>query len=161
MTGMQAFVGLGSHLADPARQIRVALEKISAIESVAGLRVSKLYRSPPWGPVAQPAFVNAVAGFSCALQPEELLAQLLAIEIAMGRERRERWGPRIIDLDLLWYDGRVLDTPTLNIPHPHLAERAFVLCPWAELDPDCLVPGHGRVGDLLRAVDCAGLEPIP
>lgn len=161
MTGVRAFVALGSNLGDPAQQIHRALEAISAIDSARLLRVSRLYRSPPWGPVAQPAFVNAVAELACVLEPAELLAELLAIEVTMGRERRERWGPRIIDLDLLWFGGRVVDTPTLSIPHPHLAERAFVLQPWADLDPGCVVPGRGSVGDLLREVDCAGLEPIP
>lgn len=161
MAEARAFVGLGSNLGDPAQQIHRALKAVAAIESVTLLRVSPRYRSPPWGPVAQPAFVNAVAELGCAVEPAELLAELLGIEVAMGRERRERWGPRIIDLDLLWFEGRVLDTPNLSIPHPHLAERAFVLRPWADLDPGCLVPGLGRVEDLLREVDCSGLEPIP
>jgi 2-amino-4-hydroxy-6-hydroxymethyldihydropteridine diphosphokinase len=109
----------------------------------------------------QPAFVNAVAELRVSLPPEALLDALLATERAMGRERRERWGPRRIDLDLLHVEGELRDTQTLQLPHPRLHERGFVLLPWAEIAPELEIPGRGRIGDLLRGVDHAGIQRLP
>ncbi|MGH8213525.1 MAG: 2-amino-4-hydroxy-6-hydroxymethyldihydropteridine diphosphokinase, partial [Rhodanobacteraceae bacterium] len=113
----------------------------------------RLYRSAPWGNIEQPEFVNAVAELDTSLEPRELLDALLAIERAAGRERKgERWGPRVLDLDLLLHGARVLDEPGLTLPHPHLHERAFVLLPLNDVASDLEVPGRGLVRELLGCV---------
>lgn len=129
-----ALVGLGANLADPAGQIGAALARLSALPGVQLLSHSSLYRSPAWGDTAQPDFVNAAAAFAVELAPAEWLAALLGIERAMGRVRSERrWGPRLIDLDLLAFGDRSLHCEGLQVPHPGIAERAFVLLPLLEL----------------------------
>jgi 2-amino-4-hydroxy-6-hydroxymethyldihydropteridine diphosphokinase len=122
---------------------------------------SSLYRTRPFGPVEQPDFVNAVAGLLTRLEPGGLLAQLQALEAQLGRERPVvRWGPRRIDLDLLVHGGARIAEPGLEVPHPGIPERAFVLVPLAEIAPDLVVPGRGRVRDLLARVDSADLERL-
>jgi 2-amino-4-hydroxy-6-hydroxymethyldihydropteridine diphosphokinase len=156
-----AFVGLGSNLDEPERQIRTALDAMSRLPQTRLARASRLYRTPPWGGIAQPGFFNAAAELSTRLAPRELLDALLAIERAQGRYRDgTRWGPRTIDLDILLFGDRRIDEVDLCIPHPHIAERAFVLLPLADLDPDLEVPGTGRVGELLRRVDTSGCTPL-
>jgi len=157
---VRVFVGLGSNLEDPARQVALALAELDRIEHTHVLRSSRLYRTPPWGDTAQPAFVNAVAELQTQLPAERLFAHLQRLEAAAGRRRERRWGPRVLDLDLLLYGDRVLDEPAMRIPHPHLHERAFVLVPLAELAPALEVPGHGRVDALLAAVDAGGIEAV-
>ncbi|MCK7595442.1 2-amino-4-hydroxy-6-hydroxymethyldihydropteridine diphosphokinase [Pseudomarimonas salicorniae] len=156
-----AWVGLGSNLDDPPARLREALEHIAALEGVFALRSSPFYRAPPWGPVAQPDFVNAVAEFDARLAPEPLLEALLSIERRMGRERRERWGPRRIDLDLLHMEGESRAGDRLELPHPRIAERAFVLCPWRDLAPTLELPGLGRIEALAKKVDCSNVQPLP
>ena len=137
------FVGLGSNLDDPPQQIGDALEALDASPGIAVLRVSSLYRTAPWGFRDQPDFVNAVVELDTLLSPRALLERLLDIERHAGRHRDgERYGPRIIDLDLLAYGDVVVDEPGLTLPHPRIAERAFVLVPLAEIAP--AVPIHGR-----------------
>ena len=153
-TEARAFVGLGSNLGDPQACIEQALLALDALPSTRLVRRSRLYRSAPWGITDQPAFVNAVAELTTALTPRELLDALLAIERANGRERNgPRWGPRTLDLDLLTYADLQLDEPGLALPHPHISSRAFVLVPLAELDPDLLLPGSGRIHELVAQVD--------
>ena len=148
------FVGLGANLDDPPAQIRAALSALEALPGTRVLRASRLYRSPAWGPVAQPDYVNAACELETVLSADELLAQLLAIERALGRDRSvARYGPRRIDLDLLADGESTLDAPGLRIPHPHLAERAFVLVPLAEIAPAQRIPGHGEVHMLLAQLD--------
>jgi 2-amino-4-hydroxy-6-hydroxymethyldihydropteridine diphosphokinase len=108
----------------------------------------------------QPDFVNAAALLDTTLEPRALLDALLGIERAFGRERRERWGPRTLDLDLLLYADAVIDVPGLHVPHPHLHERAFVLRPLADIAPDAMVPGQGWVADLLARVDASRCLPL-
>lgn len=150
----RAYVGLGSNLGDPAAQVREAAAKIDALPRTSVDALSRLYRSAPWGDVNQPAFVNAVAAVTTSLTAGELLRALLAIERSQGRVRgSRRWGPRIIDLDLLLYGDRQLQEPGLQLPHPRLAQRAFVLVPLNELAADANVPGEGLVRDLLATCD--------
>lgn len=156
-----AWVGLGSNLDDPPARLREALELIAALPGVSLRRVSAFYRSPPWGHVTQPDFVNAVAELDTALDPEPLLDAMLTIERAMGRVRGERWGPRRIDLDLLYVEGQCRDGEGLQLPHPRIAERAFVLRPWLDLQPDLDLPGQGRLAMLAKKVDCSILQPLP
>jgi 2-amino-4-hydroxy-6-hydroxymethyldihydropteridine diphosphokinase len=125
------------------------------------LRSSRLYRSAPWGMLDQPEFINAAAAIETALSPSALMQALLAIERDAGRDRNgERWGPRILDLDLLLYGALVLTEPGLQVPHPHLHERAFVLLPLAEIAPDLDVPGRGPISALLSRVDTTGCQVI-
>ncbi|HVF34721.1 MAG TPA: 2-amino-4-hydroxy-6-hydroxymethyldihydropteridine diphosphokinase [Candidatus Saccharimonadia bacterium] len=150
------FVGLGANLDDPRAQIRAALDAIEALSGTHVLAVSRLYRSPAWGPIEQPDYVNAVAELETVLGPEALLEALLAIERRLGRDRSvSRYGPRRIDLDLLVDGGTSIESPGLRVPHPHLAQRAFVLVPLAEIAPDVEVPGIGHVRDLLARLDPA------
>ena len=154
---MRAFVALGSNLADPRAQVLRAFDALACLPGTTLAARSRLYRSAPWGNTAQPEFVNAVAELDTALEPRELLDGLLAIERAMGRERNgERWGPRVLDLDLLLHEGRVLHEPGLTLPHPHLHQRAFVLLPLNDIAPDLDVPDRGRVRELLGRVDVGG-----
>jgi 2-amino-4-hydroxy-6-hydroxymethyldihydropteridine diphosphokinase len=155
-----AFIGLGSNLADPLVQVRRALMEL---ESLPGTRVtarSSLYRTSPVGYLEQPDFINAAASVQTTLKPEALLAALLAIENRHGRRRTMRNAPRTLDLDLLLYGEEVLDQDGLTLPHPRLHERAFVLAPLAEIAPGAMVPGRGRVQDLLARADCSGVGRI-
>jgi 2-amino-4-hydroxy-6-hydroxymethyldihydropteridine diphosphokinase len=146
-----AYVGVGSNLSDPRSQVTRAIDAIDRIESTRITRISSLYGSAPYGGIDQPDFVNAVVELSTCLDARLLLAELQNIEDAQGRVRAERWGPRIIDLDLLVYGGESVNDPDLTVPHPGIADRNFVLLPLQEIAPDLQVPGLGRVADL--AVD--------
>jgi len=136
-----AFIGLGSNLEDPAAQVRRALTGLAALDEVELVRVSGFYLAPPLGPENQPWYVNAVAQVRTRLTAEELLRVLARLEAALGRVRGERWGPRLIDLDLLLYDGEISCTPELVLPHPEMHRRVFVLVPLAEIAPDAWHPG--------------------
>jgi 2-amino-4-hydroxy-6-hydroxymethyldihydropteridine diphosphokinase len=158
-------VGLGSNLADPLAQVQRALDALATLPRSRLLAASSLYRNPPMGPQDQPDYVNAAALVSTALAPLEFLDQLQALEASQGRVRgAQRWGARTLDLDLLLWGREILDHPRLQVPHPGLHERAFVLYPLAEIDPDLWVPGRGALRDLLAACRDSGLvrvEPPP
>lgn len=156
-----AYVALGSNLDDPRVQVERALAALADLPDTRLVLSSSLYRTRPFGPVAQSDFVNAVAGVLTQLDPAALLAQLKALEARLGRERPVvRWGPRRIDLDLLVHGAARIAEPALEVPHPGIAERAFVLVPLAEIAPDLAVPGRGRVRDLLVRVDSTDLERL-
>ena len=152
-----AFIALGSNLGDSAEQIRSALRALDKLPDTRLVRQSSFYRNPPTGYLNQPEFVNAVARIETRLAPRDLLEQLLAIERAHGRVRDFPNGPRTLDLDILLYGDRVVQETGLTIPHPRMGERVFVLVPLAEIAPDAMVPGKGRVADLLRNVDASGM----
>ncbi|MGH8703506.1 MAG: 2-amino-4-hydroxy-6-hydroxymethyldihydropteridine diphosphokinase [Burkholderiales bacterium] len=156
-----AYIGLGSNLDDPPAQIRRALQRLAALPETRLVRRSSLYRNPPAGYLDQPEFVNAVARIETRLEAGELLDHLLAIERVHGRVRDLLNGPRTLDLDILLYGERTVREPGLTIPHPCMLERAFVLVPLAEIAPDAVVPGSGRVADLVRRVDVSGMIRIP
>jgi 2-amino-4-hydroxy-6-hydroxymethyldihydropteridine diphosphokinase len=143
-----AYVGLGSNLGDRKATIRAAIAALPGV-----VAVSELRETDPVGVIEQPAFLNGAVALETQLSPRELLESLLAVERELGRERRERWGPRTIDLDLLLYGSETVDEAGLTIPHPSLHERRFALEPLAELDPDLVIPGRGRVADLLAELD--------
>ena len=151
----RAFVGLGANLGDREATIRAALELLAAEPGIDVVAVSRLRETEPVGLTEQPRFVNGAAALETELPPRELLERLLAIERRLGRRREEgpRFGPRPIDLDLLLYEGAVVDEPGLSIPHPRLAERRFVLEPLADLDPSLEVPDHGPVSKLLARLE--------
>jgi 2-amino-4-hydroxy-6-hydroxymethyldihydropteridine diphosphokinase len=121
---------------------------------------SRLYLTHPMGPQDQPDFVNAVVGLLTRMGPRELLEALLGIERSMGRDRQERWGPRIIDLDLIWMVGEVIDEPGLTLPHPGVSERNFVLYPLCDIAPQLMIPGHGKVVDLRARVHGDGISVL-
>lgn len=149
-----AWIGLGANLGDPPATLDAALSALDALESNRVVAVSPAYRTAPWGMPDQPDFLNAVAKLETAQAPQALLAALLDIETRLGRKRDTgRWGPRVIDLDLLVFGDCVIDEPDLKLPHPYLAERAFVLVPLNDLAPDLTVPGVGRVDECLAALD--------
>jgi 2-amino-4-hydroxy-6-hydroxymethyldihydropteridine diphosphokinase len=143
-----AYVGLGSNLGDREGTIRAAVAELPGLVSVSTLR-----ETDPVGITDQPRFLNGVAALETELAPRELLDVLLTVERRLGRERGQRWGPRTIDLDLLLYGNEVIDETGLTIPHPRLHERRFVLEPLAELSPALVVPGRGRLEDLLAELD--------
>jgi 2-amino-4-hydroxy-6-hydroxymethyldihydropteridine diphosphokinase len=155
-----AYVALGSNLDDPGAQVERGFAALAALPGTLLLARSRRYRTPPWGVVDQPDFVNAVARLETSLAPRALLDALLAIETRAGRVRGLRYGPRVLDLDLLLYGNCGLREAGLTVPHPRLHERAFVLLPLADLAPDLEVPGRGRVADLLAQVDTTGCAPL-
>jgi 2-amino-4-hydroxy-6-hydroxymethyldihydropteridine diphosphokinase len=156
-----AYLGLGANLGDPQQQLREALDRLEAAEEVEVTRVSTFYHNPPLGPENQPWYVNAVARVRTRLGAEELLYLLLQLETTMGRVRGERWGPRIIDLDLLLYNGEVIFTPDLVVPHPEMHLRIFVLAPLAEIAPQAWHPVLDKsAGELLAELDAAHLAAL-
>lgn len=158
----RAFVGLGGNIGDVAEAFASAAARMDALPGTRLLRISRRYRTPAWGMVAQPDFLNAVAMLETALAPRELLDALLGIERAHGRDRaaESRWGPRTLDLDLLLYGDVVIDEPGLSVPHPHLHERGFALKPLLEIVPDAEIPGHGLARDLPAAMAADGIEAV-
>ncbi|OYY74557.1 MAG: 2-amino-4-hydroxy-6-hydroxymethyldihydropteridine diphosphokinase [Gammaproteobacteria bacterium 28-57-27] len=151
LSSLRAYIGLGSNLDDPIAQVKHAIEALAGLPQSQLLRQSRLYASPPLGPLDQPDYVNAVVELETLLSPLQLLAALQDIERAQGRVRTRHWGERIIDLDLLLYADWQVDSETLKLPHPGIATRAFVLRPLAELAPMLDIPGQGALNDLLAA----------
>jgi 2-amino-4-hydroxy-6-hydroxymethyldihydropteridine diphosphokinase len=150
----RAYIGIGANLGDREATIARALELLVQRPGVELVAVSRLRETEPWGYADQPAFLNGAASVDTSLSAEDLLAALLDVERELGRTRTgPRYGPRTIDLDLLLYGEQVVDEPGLAVPHPRLHERAFALEPLLDLDPDLVVPGRGRVADLLAALD--------
>ncbi len=150
----RAFVGLGSNLGEPEALIRSALELLASEEGIEVLAVSTLRETDPVGYGDQPRFLNGAAELATELSPRELLERLLAIERRLGRVRGQgpRFGPRMIDLDLLLYGTETVQEPGLTLPHPRLHERRFALEPLAELDPALELPGRGPVQALLAGL---------
>ena len=138
-----AWIGIGANVGDRRASIRAALDALGSLAVTSVARVSSLYDTAPWGVVSQERFLNAVVELETELAPDVLLRELAGIEDACGRVRHERWGPRTLDLDILLYGDRVIETEELVVPHPRLAQRAFVLVPLAELEPTLEVPGLG------------------
>ncbi|WP_085689787.1 MULTISPECIES: 2-amino-4-hydroxy-6-hydroxymethyldihydropteridine diphosphokinase [unclassified Pseudomonas] len=152
------YIGMGSNLADPAEQLRSAVDALGQLPETELVGVSAFYQSDSLLP-GQPRYTNAVAALDSALAPLDLLDALQAIENDQGRERLERWGPRTLDLDILLFGDRLIDEPRLKVPHYHMQERAFVLYPLAELAPEDLRLADGRtLAELLAACPFVGLE---
>jgi len=157
-----AYIGLGSNMNNPIEQITQACAEISHIVNTELIRLSGLYRSLPLGPQDQPDYINAVAKIATTLEPQALLTRLKALERAHGRTSTEmRWGPRPLDLDILLYDQLIASNDALTIPHPGLFERAFVLYPLREIEPDQFnIPGYGYLGSLINNCPKGDLEFI-
>jgi len=143
-----AYISLGANLGDREETIRAAIAALPGVVAVSELRDTE-----PVGITDQPRFLNGAARLETELSPRQLLETLLEIERGLGRERRQRWGPRTIDLDLLLYGDETVDEPGLTVPHRRLHERRFALEPLADLDPELVVPGRGKVRDLLAELD--------
>ena len=162
---MKAWIGLGANLGAPTQMLPAAISRLQAHPRIRLEAESSLHRSEPWGFEDQPAFVNAVVRVETDLQPLQLLDVLLDIERELGRRRSgPRWGPRSIDLDLLSYDNLVLQSSRLQLPHPRMHQRAFVLLPLLELDPDFEIPGLDRAVHCLARIDPRerrGVVPLP
>ncbi len=158
---MKAWLGLGSNLQGPAAQLKTALDQLAQVAGIEILKVSGFYRTPPWGDEQQGDFINAVAQIETSLAPLPLLKALQSVENDMGRTRKgRRWGPRIIDIDLLLYGDLQLRTEELELPHPRMHERAFVLVPLCELDVGLRIPGRGVAGELLQTLDRGGIADV-
>jgi 2-amino-4-hydroxy-6-hydroxymethyldihydropteridine diphosphokinase len=158
---MKAWLGLGSNLQQPVKQLKEALNRLGETDKLEVLRVSSFYRTPPWGDEQQDDFINAVAEIETSLDPVPLLRVLQSIEDTMGRQREgRRWGPRKIDLDLLLYAEQQYQSAELVVPHPRIFERAFVLVPICELEAELDIPGHGAAEKLLQKLDCSGIDRL-
>ncbi|RMH93012.1 2-amino-4-hydroxy-6-hydroxymethyldihydropteridine diphosphokinase [Lysobacter pythonis] len=160
-----AFVGLGGNIGDVEATLRAAFGALGALPETRLVAASSLYRSVPVGGVAQADFVNAAAKLETTLTAPALLRALLAVESAHGRDRarERRWGPRTLDLDLLMYGDAVIEADGLDVPHPRMAERAFVLLPLADIAAEARIPGLGPVCEALAALgpaDRLGVAPI-
>lgn len=157
----RAVVALGSNVGDSIATLQGAVDALAASPGIHVVAVSSAYRTAPVGGPEQGDFVNAVLLAETTLGARELLANCQEIETAFHRVREVRWGPRTLDIDLIDFDGVVDDDPVLTLPHPRAAERAFVCVPWSEVDPDAVVPGRGRVVDLLDGLDVTGVHRMP
>jgi 2-amino-4-hydroxy-6-hydroxymethyldihydropteridine diphosphokinase len=153
-------VGIGSNLQSPRDRVLEAVERMGTLPATRVVLRSQLYRTRPLGPQDQPDFVNAAVGLLTQLAARELLAELLGIERSMGRDRHERWGPRVIDLDLLWMIDSVVDEPGLTVPHPGVSMRNFVLYPLADIAPTIKIPRVGLVLDLKRDAGGGGISVL-
>ncbi len=152
----RAYIGLGANLGSPPDQLRTALVHLAELGTVTS--VSPFYRSAPMGPTDQPHFCNAVCALDTTLAADVLMQALLDIERRMGRVREVKWGPRLIDLDLLHVEGETWSSEALRLPHPGIAQRDFVLIPWSTIAADAVIPGVGRIGDAARVVERTDLE---
>lgn len=159
-TAFPVAIALGSNLGDSLTILESALQILHQTPGISVQARSPWYRTPAVGP-PQPDYLNGAALLQVSLTPAELMTVLLQTEAKFGRERRERWGPRTLDLDLLLFADRILNTPDLQIPHPRMRDRAFVLAPSAEIAPDWIEPVSGKpIAALLQTVDCSGIEKI-
>ncbi|MCZ6444845.1 MAG: 2-amino-4-hydroxy-6-hydroxymethyldihydropteridine diphosphokinase [Planctomycetota bacterium] len=152
MSKANAYIALGSNIGDRRAEIESALSALDEMNGVVVVAVSDLIETAPQGPVGQPRYFNAAAALSTALEPHRLLEAMAAVEAAHGRDRRreQRWGPRLIDLDLLLYEDRVIDSPGLTVPHPRMHLRTFVLGPLAQVAPSVVHPVLGVTIECLR-----------
>lgn len=157
-----AFIGVGANLGEPVTTVRAAITALGQLDTLQDLRASSLYRTAPVGPgtEGQPDYINAVVSVRTALSPQALLDALFALEARFGRQRSRRNAARTLDLDLLLYGNCIIDETGLQLPHPRMAERAFVLQPLAELAPDVVIPGQGKVVELARTLTDQGVRRL-
>lgn len=157
---LPAYVGVGSNLGDSRARVTSAFEALHGLPGTQLVCRSRLYRTRPFGPVAQDDFINGVAGLLTQLDAHALLEALRSIESAAGRVRTDRWGPRTLDLDLLVLGDQRIDSEKLTVPHPGIAERGFVLAPLHDIAPTLMIPGKGRVEELRRALADDGILEV-
>ncbi len=147
---MRYVIGVGSNLGDPESIVVQAIDDVASALEASSEQRSSLYRTAPVGGPEQPDYVNAVLIVDSSLEPMEVLARLQGIEQQAGRVRDVRWGPRTLDLDIVLADFLESDDPTLTLPHPRAHERAFVLVPWCEIDPQAMLPVHGSIAEIIE-----------
>ena len=152
-----AYLGLGSNIGDKAATLAEAVARLAVTPGIRVTARSADYRTPPWGDTDQDWFLNAALGLETSLSPHDLLEAGLAIETAMGRVRERRWGPRVIDIDVLHYAGAAVSDERLILPHRYVRERAFVLVPLAEIAPDLIIGGE-PISEALAKLDRSGIE---
>lgn len=156
---IRVYLALGSNLADPLHQVRNALDALDAIPQTRRAAVSSFYRTPPYGPPDQPDYLNAAVALDTELSPEALLDHTQRIELEQGRVRKaERWGPRTLDLDILLFGDRVLNTPRLTVPHYDMHNRAFMLVPLLEIAPQARLPDGRYLADIVEKLDCSAIH---
>jgi len=158
VSGARAAVSVGSNVGDRLAHLQAAVDGLHGAPGVDVVAVSSVVETDPVGGPDQPDFLNAVVVLETSWAPEDLLTLAQSLEAAAGRVRGERWGPRTLDVDVLAVGALTRSGPRLTLPHPRAAERAFVLVPWAEVDPDFEVVGRGRVADLASAVGSGGVR---
>ncbi|SFM42652.1 2-amino-4-hydroxy-6-hydroxymethyldihydropteridine diphosphokinase [Methylobacterium pseudosasicola] len=156
---MRAYLGIGSNIGDMAQMLDRAVAGLAATPGIHVVARSSDYRTPPWGKTDQPWFLNGAVAVDTDLDPHGLLDACLSVERDLGRLRAERWGPRVIDIDVLAYEGAAVDDDRLVLPHRHVRERAFVLVPLAEIAPDLVIAGE-RVVDALAKLDQSGITRV-
>jgi len=154
----RAALALGSNVGDRLATLQAALDRLGDVPELRVVKVSPVFETDPVGGPAQPQFLNAVVVADTRLSPRQLLVQARAVEDALGRVRATRWGPRTIDVDVLVVGDLVVDEPDLQVPHPRAAGRAFVLAPWAHVDPDACMPDGTSVAELARRVGGVGVR---
>lgn len=157
---VRCFIGLGSNLGQPRQQLVRALSELASLKSSKLISKSTLYISKPLGPQDQPDYINAVAELETSLSALTLLSNMQAIETEHQRVRTEHWGPRTLDLDLLLYGQEKISVEQLKVPHPEMAGRNFVLYPLSEIAPDLIIPGLGRLKNLLAKLDDSNLQKL-
>lgn len=155
-----AYVGIGSNLDDPLQKVRDAFSALARIDRTRLVKASRIYRTAPFGPIEQPHFYNAAAGLLTQLPPVDLLRSLKALEHLLGREVSVRWGPRVIDFDLLAYGDVIMQSEELTLPHAGLLQRSFAILPLADVAPDLQLRDSGRIADLAEACDRSGIECV-
>jgi 2-amino-4-hydroxy-6-hydroxymethyldihydropteridine diphosphokinase len=159
--GRTVVLALGSNLGDRLANLQGGVDALCAMPGLSDVAVSPVYETAPAGGPAQPDYLNAVLVAATTLSAQAVLERGQEAESALGRVRGQRWGPRTLDVDVIVYGTEVSDDPGLTLPHPRAHERAFVLAPWHDLEPGAVIPGHGRVADLLAAVGTAGVRLCP
>lgn len=155
----RAVLGLGGNIGDSRGTMAAALSRLAENPAISVIAVSPLYETPPWGRTDQPPFLNAAALVETSLPARDLLEAILDVERSLGRERTERWGPRIVDIDILFFGDETIDEPRLQVPHPHLHERAFALRPLVDVMPDGAFRGR-RADAWLAELDQAGMTEV-
>ena len=157
LSRQRTVLSLGSNLGDRMDNLQEAVDALFDAPGLTFVALSPVYETAPWGGIEQSDFLNVVVLAETRIPPERLLERVLSIEDAMRRERVIRWGPRTLDIDIVTFGDFVSDDPDLTLPHPHAHERAFVLVPWAAVDPGAVLPGRGSVAELVAAVGTGGV----
>ena len=157
---MKAVVALGSNLGDRFDYLQKAVNKINSLQELEISKISSVYETLPVGGPEQGNYLNAVIILNSKLEAEELLARLLLIELDLGRQREIAWGPRTIDLDLIWFEDQSINLENLVLPHPRAHERCFVIKPWLEIEPNARI-GNTEIREFLKDLDCSGVNLFP